>query len=260
MSYQTVLLERDAKIATLTINRPAAANTIDAQLMLDMNAALDELEKDVAIRVIVLTGAGERHFCGGADLRALGQRSPGSPPVNRSRDFISHLETVAQPVIAAINGAAMGGGCEIAIACDFRIMAEEARIGVPEIQFGALPAGGGTQRLPRIVGLARAKDLVLTGRHLQAREALEIGLVHRVVPRAALKAASLELAGELAQRARYALVTGKRLLNQALDLTIAQGLVEERREIARMASVEEMREAREEAMARSPTYSRIFKG
>lgn len=263
-SYETVLLERRDGLAYLTLNRPKSANTISVQLVADVNAALDELEKDADTRVILLTGAGERHFCGGADLREAGRllagaggRSEGGPAGPR-RDFIRHIEEVPQPVIAVINGAAMGGGCEIALACDFRVMAEEARIGVPEIRFGALPAGGGTQRLPRIVGLARAKELVLTGRHLDAQRALEIGLVHAVAPRARLVDAAEELARELAQHAAYALATGKQLLNQALDVPLPEGLGLERRSIAQMATPEERRAAQEQAMKSSATYKNIF--
>ena len=257
-SYDTVLLERRGEFAQLTLNRPKSANTINGQLIADVDAALDELEKDAEVRVILLTGAGERHFCGGADLREAGRLVSGGLPAAGGRDFIRHFEQVPQPVIAVINGAAMGGGCEIALACDFRLMAEEARIGVPEIRFGALPGGGGTQRLPRIVGLARAKELVLTGRHLTAQQALDIGLVHAIAPRPSLMERAEELARELADKAAYALAAGKTLLNEALDTELDEGLALERRMIAEMGSPEERRAARERAMQSSATYKNIF--
>ena len=161
-------------------------------------------------------------------------------------------------MIAVINGAAMGGGCEIALACDFRLMAAEAKIGQPEILFGALPLGGATQRLPRIVGLAKAKELVLLGRHLTAQEALTIGLVSAVFPRAQLMAEAERLAVELAEKAGYALATAKKLVNSAFDVPLAEGLALERELASKMATPDEMRAARERAMAKSATYGKIF--
>jgi enoyl-CoA hydratase/carnithine racemase len=267
--YETIRLERrDDGIALLTLDRPEAANTISRQLMADVNRALDAVDGDAEIRVLLVTGAGDRHFCGGADLRAAprvvsttrsaADNSGAEDGAGRRRDFITHLEEVRQPVIAVINGAAMGGGCEIALACDFRLMAEEAKIGQPEILFGALPLGGATQRLPRIVGLAKAKELVLLGRHLSAREALEIGLVTAVHPRAGLMAEAERLAVELAEKAGFALATAKKLLNRAFDVPLPEGLALERELVTAMATPDEMRLARERAMAKSATYSKIF--
>jgi enoyl-CoA hydratase len=258
--YETIRLECRDGLAVLTLDRPEAANTISRQLMADVNRALDGVDAEPGIRVLLVTGAGERHFCGGADLRDLtAARAGGSPaPEGVRRDFITHLEEIHQPTIAVINGAAMGGGCEIALACDFRLMAEEAKIGQPEILFGALPLGGATQRLPRIVGLARAKELVMLGRHLSAREALAIGLVSQVVPRAQLMERAEELAAELADKAGYALATAKKLLDRALDLPLAEGLALERELATKMATPDEMRAARERAMAKSATYGKIF--
>jgi enoyl-CoA hydratase/carnithine racemase len=266
MKYETIRVERrDDGVAILTLDRPEAANTISRQLMADVNRALDAVDADAGIRVLIVTGAGDRHFCGGADLRdltaaraAAPAAAPESPAPAARRDFIAHLEEVRQPVIAVINGAAMGGGCEIALACDFRLMAEEAKIGQPEILFGALPLGGATQRLPRIVGLARAKELVLLGRHLTASEALAIGLVTAVHPRARLMGEAERLAVELAEKADFALATAKKLLNRAFDVPLAEGLALERELVTRMATPDQMRAARERAMAKSATYSKIF--
>jgi enoyl-CoA hydratase len=272
--YETIKIERHDDIAVLTLDRPEAANTISRQLMADMNRGLDAIDADHSIRVVLLTGAGERHFCGGADLRDLtaariaaanaaapgtanAATAEGAPPAPR-RDFITHIEQIRQPVIAIINGAAMGGGCEIALACDFRLMAEEAKIGQPEILFGALPLGGGTQRLPRIVGLPKAKEIVLLGRHYSAAEALAMGLVHAVHPRAQLLDEAMRLAIELAEKAGYALATAKKLLDRALDVPLAEGLALERELVGRMATADEMKEARERAMAKSATYGKIF--
>jgi enoyl-CoA hydratase/carnithine racemase len=272
--YETIRVEKRADgVAILTLDRPEAANTISRQLMADMNRALDAIDTDGDVHVVILTGAGERHFCGGADLRDLtaARNAPSAAPESSGaervvdttrgaprRDFITHIEEIRPPVVAAINGAAMGGGCEIALACDFRLMAEEAKIGQPEILFGALPLGGGTQRLPRIVGLAKAKELVLLGRHYTAREALAMGLVCAVAPRARLMAEAEALASELADKAGYALATAKKLCNRAFDVPLPEGLALERELVGKMATPDEMRAARERAMAKSATYGKIF--
>ncbi|MCZ0942229.1 MAG: enoyl-CoA hydratase/isomerase family protein [Gammaproteobacteria bacterium] len=257
-TYETVIFERDAGVATITINRPKAANTINRQLFKDMNAVLDELEDDVETQVVMLTGAGDRHFCGGADLREAGKDLGSKTMKSPGQDFISRFETIPQVVIAVINGAAMGGGCEIAIACDFRFMAAKAKIGVPEILFGALPAGGGTQRLPRIVGVARAKELVLTGRHLTAQEAENIGLITRAVAGADLMDEARAFAAHLADLPSFAVRTGKMLTGKALEMDLATGLAFERRTILNMATREEMQAAQAKAMAKNPTYDNIF--
>lgn len=255
----TVKIERSEGLAALFLNRPDRANTISLQLTIDFNDALAELDADPAVQCILVTGAGDRHFCGGADLREIEQlMSAGGEIGDPRRNFISHIEQVSKPVIAVINGAAMGGGCEIALACDFRVMAEEARIGLPEIRFGALPGAGGTQRLPRIVGLAKAKQMILTGEDMSAPAALAIGLVDRIAPQASLWAAAVELAAQLADKAPYALAAGKRLLNQALDLPINEGLKLERETIQQMGTPEEREEFRQRSMRKSATYENIF--
>lgn len=265
MNYETILLEEKEGIAYLTLNRPDRANTINGQLANDVVAAMAEVDADLQVRVVILTGAG-RHFCGGADLRDLQRRPaagaaperanlPAGPP---RRELFSALEMSRVPVIAAINGAAMGGGCEIALACDLRIMADTATIGLPEIRFGALPAGGGTQRLPRLVGPGIAKEMIFTGLPRTAEEALTIGLVNRVVPPAQLIPTCEELARVLIERAGYALKTAKALVNRGLDLALPEGIALERKMIAEMATPEERREAQARAAATQKTYARIF--
>src|SRR5216684_6303589 len=191
MKYETIILERKEGIGYLTLNRPDRANTISFQLMKEVVSAMEEVEADPEYRVVIVTGAG-KHFCGGADLRdfaerareraAAGAERRGSGDfVTPQRDIFSALEESRVPVIAAINGAAMGGGCEIALACDIRVMADSATIGLPEIRFGALPAGGGTQRLPRLVGPGIAKEMIFSGLPWTAAEAMRVGLVNRVV-------------------------------------------------------------------------------
>lgn len=263
MSYETILLERRDAVGYLTLNRPDRANSINAKLAQEVVAAMDEVEADPRLRVVIVTGAG-RQFCGGADLREASSggfarerlAAPEGPP---RRDLFGALESLRLPVIAAINGAAMGGGCEIALACDIRVIADSATIGLPEIRFGALPAGGGTQRLARLVGTGIAKEMIFSGLPWTAAEALRVGLVNRVVPAADLIGACEEMARVFIERAAYALKTAKALINRALDLELSEGLQLERRMIAEMATPEERRQAQEQAAATQKTYGRIFR-
>lgn len=254
-----IRIERSGAMATIILDRPTRANTINLQLTIDFNDALDALEADRDVACILVTGAGEKHFCGGADLREIDDMIiDGSVIGDPRRDFVSHIEAVSKPVIAIINGAAMGGGCEIALACDFRIMVEDAKIGLPEIRFGALPGAGGTQRLPRLIGLAKAKELILLGASLSAHEAFGIGLVTAVVPRDGLEQAVSEWVGRLVDKAPYALAAGKALINQSLDLPLADGLAIERRTVRDMGSQEERDEFRDRSVKNDAVYAGIF--
>ncbi len=270
MKYETIILERKEGIGYLTLNRPERANTISFQLMLDVVSAMEEVENEPEYRVVIVTGAGGKHFCGGADLRdfaerARQQRASGAERTQESRDFVSPkrdlfsaLEESRVPVIAAINGAAMGGGCEIALACDIRVIADTATIGLPEIRFGALPAGGGTQRLPRLVGTGVAKEMILSGLPWTPEEAFRVGLVNRVAPAAELMSTCEQMARVYIERAAYALKTAKALINRGMDLPLKDGLALERKMIAEMATPEERRKAQEQAAATQKTYARIF--
>ena len=269
MEYQTIILERKGGIGYLTLNRPERANTISFQLMLDVVNAMEEVEKDPEFRVVILTGAGGKHFCGGADLRDFAERarerankggesSGGGGFVSPQRDLFSALEESRVPVIAAINGAAMGGGCEIALACDIRVIADTAPIGLPEIRFGALPAGGGTQRLPRLVGSGIAKEMIFSGLPYTAADALRIGLVNKVVTAAELIPECEKIAAVYIERAAYALKTAKALINRGVELSLKDGLALERKMIAEMATPEERKKAQDQAAATQKTYARIF--
>ena len=268
MTFETILLERKEGIGYLTLNRPDRANTISFQLMHDVVTAMEQVEADPEYRVVIVTGAG-KHFCGGADLRDFAERAAqrkSSGPENTSsgdfvtprRDLFSALEESRVPVIAAINGAAMGGGCEIALACDVRVMADSATIGLPEIRFGALPAGGGTQRLPRLVGSGIAKEMIFSGLPWTAVEAMRVGLVNRVVPAAELLNVCGQIAGVYVERAAYALKTAKALVNRGLELPLRDGLALERKLIAEMATPQERKAAQDQAAATQKTYARIF--
>ena len=252
MEYETILFEKRACVAHLTLNRPKRANTITDRLGAEINHALDEIAADKEIHAVILTGAG-KHFCAGADLR-----EPTSGGRVSVVSFISHLEDVRVPVICAINGSAMGGGCEIALACDIRIAAEGIKLGLPEISFGALPAGGGTQRLPRLVGAAKAKELILTGLPIDADEARRIGLVNHVVPADELLPRCEEMAEVFAQRARFALSAAKYLINEGVKLDLEAGLKLEHQVIGKMASKQERAEAVKQAMETQAKYADIF--
>lgn len=254
MTGEAVLVERRDGLAVITLNRPERANAFSAEIRAGLYEAAADIAADESVRAVILTGAG-KHFSGGADLResrqvrsAARKRYPGA----------TDLSGIPQPVIAAINGAAMGGGCEIALSCDFRIMAAEATIGLTEIRFGALPLGGGTARLPRLVGLAAARRMIMTGEPVDAAEAERIGLVDRVVPGEELLAEAERFAARLTCHADYALRTAKKLLNITLDLDLAEAMAEERRQVRSMASREQATAARVDAARRMPTYERIF--
>jgi enoyl-CoA hydratase/carnithine racemase len=251
---RAVLLDVDVPVSTITLCRPAAANAIDAHLLRDLDDAKRAVAVAAGVRVVVVTGAGQ-HFCAGADLR----EDRAARRASRVR-FGSALDlgTVPQPVIAAINGPALGGGCELALTCDFRIMAADATIGLPEIRFGALPRGGGTARLPRLIGLPQAKRMIMTGEHLTAARALQIGLVDEVCEPGALTARVREFAGRLASAPDYALRAAKQLLDSAMSSDLPAALAREREVTRTMATREQRQEARQRAAAREPTYARIF--
>ena len=269
MTYETIILERKNGIGFLTLNRPERANTISMQLMIDVVSAMEEVEKDPTYRVVIVTGAGAKHFCGGADLRDFaerarearsrgGERQGAGDFVSPRRDLFAALEESRVPVIAAINGAAMGGGCEIALACDIRVIADTATIGLPEIRFGALPAGGGTQRLPRLVGSGIAKEMIFSGLPYTAQDALRIGLVNKVAPPAELISECEKIAAVYIERAAYALKTAKALINRGVELPLKDALALERKMIAEMATPEERKAAQDAAAATQKTYARIF--
>jgi enoyl-CoA hydratase len=205
MSFDNLLLERDGAVAVLTLNRPQVLNALNTPTLDELSRALQTLQDDASVRVVIVTGAG-RAFVAGADiseLAALDSRAA-VEYARRGQRVFDRIEHLGKPVIAAVNGYALGGGCELAMACTLRVAADSARFGQPEIELGLIPGYGGTQRLPRLVGKGAALDLLLTGRHVDADEALRLGLVNRVVPSAGLMATARELAASLASKAPVA--------------------------------------------------------
>ena len=225
----SVLVEARDAVAWVTLNRPAAINAIDDSIRTGLPAALAALDADARIRVIVLQGAGERGFCAGADLK---EKPGGVRPARAPRpspDWIASLDRVGKPVIAAIHGYCLGGGLEIALACDLRIASADAVFALPETGLGLIPGGGGTQRLPRLVGLGRGLELVLTGDRIDAARALEWGLIKGLAPtREAMAAAAAALAGRIAARPPLATRHAKRAARAGLELGLEAGLGLER--------------------------------
>jgi enoyl-CoA hydratase len=177
MNYETILYTKEEGLGIITLNRPDQGNSINEQLIKDMDGALDEIEKDDEVRAMVLTG-GEKFFCSGADLKE--PRLPGRS--QRANGLFSRIERLDKPSIVAINGYAVGGGFEISLCCDFRVAAEDARLGTPEVKVGIIPSGGATLRLPRLIGMAKAKEFLLLGESITGSQALALGIVNRVSP------------------------------------------------------------------------------
>ncbi len=227
LASDVLLEEVDAEgICVLTINRPDALNAMDGELVGQLWHRFYTLDGRDDVRVIILTGAGDKAFCVGADLKE--RRGMSEAEVDqRLRDYrgtFRVIDTVSKPVICAINGYALGGGLEIALACDLRIMADEAVVGLTETRLGVIPGAGGTQRLPRIVGIAKAKELVFTAAKLDAAAALDIGLVNRVAPRANLLDAARTLAREIAKAAPISLRQAKIAMSRGIEVDLETGL------------------------------------
>ncbi len=226
---KTILMEREGRVAILTVNRPDKLNALNDQVREDMLAALAEIEHDDAIGVVVLTGAGEKSFIAGADISEFAGRTPfDQREAMRSPRIFDVMGSFPKPVIAMINGFCLGGGCELASSCDLRIASDKARFGQPEINLGLIPGGGGTQRLPRLIGLGQTMRLVLTGDMIGAAEAKDIGLVEMVFPHDELRAKTLELAQKMAGRSPLTLRVAKEAVRTAWKLPIEEGIAYER--------------------------------
>lgn len=230
MSYECIELTTESGIAILTFNRPKALNALNMALLKELSAALNEIVADEEIRVLVLTGAGEKAFVAGADITEIQQLTPLA-----ARNFaqfgqavIERLQQLPIPVIAAVNGYALGGGCEMALACDFIYAAETATFGLPEIGLGIIPGFGGTQRLARLVGANLARELIFTGKYLSAVEAKSIGLVNCCLPSDQLMKGVQELARTISRKGRASLAAAKDAIRQGLNGDLQTGLAIER--------------------------------
>lgn len=228
MAFDTIQLDFDNHLAVLTLDRPEARNAITAAMKVEIGEALDRVEADDACRVLVITGAGDKAFCAGADIKERSGTDPTAAEfVARQRETVALFSRIAElriPTIAALNGVAVGGGAEIALACDFRIAAAGARFGLTEINLGVIPAGGGTQRLARLIGTARAKRLILTGEVADADRALELGIIEEIVPDSELMAHTKAFAELLASKAPLAVEIAKAVIDKGAAGPLSAGL------------------------------------
>jgi len=259
MSYQTLLVEQSDNIATVTLNRPEVLNSLNAEMFDDLESTFTQLSADPSIRVILVTGSGDRAFAAGADIRGLASTDAisGLAVSQRGQQVFSLIETCGKPVIAAINGVALGGGCELALACTLRIASETARLGLPEVKLGLIPGYGGTQRLTRLIGRGQALRLMLTAAIVPAPEALTLGLglVEEVVPAANLLTRARELATTIATLSPLGIAGVLESVNRTEGLTPAAGLAIEAEIFGRLCGTADKREGLHAFLEkRAPTW------
>lgn len=254
MAFENLLLERDGRIAIVTINRPKALNILDSCTLEELARVMGDLKRDDDMRVVIVTGAGEKVFTAGADINELADQTPiaGREFALAGQRVFDLVENLGKPVIAAINGHALGGGCELAMACTLRIAADTAKLGQPEVNLGIMPGYAGTQRLARLVGKAKAMEMTLTGAPIGADEAARIGLVNRVVPAAELMAEARRLAATLADKAPIATRYIISAINQGLEMPFAEGCVFEATLFGLVATTEDMREGMRAFLEKRP--------
>jgi enoyl-CoA hydratase/carnithine racemase len=244
MPFDNLLLERDGAVAVVTINRPKVLNALNSHTLDELRRAVLDLKHDDAVRAVVLTGAGEKSFVAGADINELAVQTPtgGREHALTGQHVFDLVENMGKPVIAAINGFALGGGCELAMACTMRIAADTAKLGQPEINLGLIPGYAGTQRLPRLIGKGRALEMMLSGAPIGAMEAERIGLVNRVVPAADLLAEARKLAQQLAAASPIASRYIISAVNKGLEMPFAEACIFEATLFGLVASTADMRE------------------
>jgi enoyl-CoA hydratase len=242
--YDNLLIDRVGAVATVTINRPDVLNAINRPTLDALRRAILDLSHDDGVRAVVLTGAGQKAFVAGADINELAVQTPegGREHALTGQHVFDLIENMGKPVIAAINGYALGGGCELAMACTIRLAADTARIGLPEVTLGILPGYAGTQRLSRLVGKGKALELILTGAAITAEDAVRIGLVNRVVPAADLLPQAQALAERLASQAPIAVRYILSAIHKGLEMPFAEACVFEATLFGLVASTEDMRE------------------
>jgi enoyl-CoA hydratase len=226
MDYQNILFAVEEGVATVTFNRPKALNAMNSETIAELLAAVNVCKADEAIKVLVLTGAGDRAFVAGADIAEMQKMRPQEMLAfcELGQETLRCMETMPKPVIAAVNGFALGGGTEIALACDIRFASEKAAFGVPEILIGVIPGWGGTQRLPRLIGMGLAKEMIISGERIDAQRAYEIGLVNRILPADQLLPETLKFARKLAAIPGFAVKMAKHSINFGYDLALDNAL------------------------------------
>lgn len=241
MPYEFILTETRGRVGLITLNRPQAMNALNNPIMRELMDALEAFDKDGAIGALVITGT-EKAFAAGADIKEMAGKSIEQM---MDRDHIAvfgRIRTIRKPVIAAVSGWALGGGCEVALSCDMIVASESAIFGQPEINIGVIPGAGGTQRLTRAVGKAIAMEMILNDRRLTAGEAYQLGMVNRVVPVDGYLEEALQLAQEIASRAPLAVRAAKKMINQTFERSLSEGLAEEKQEFYSLFASEDQKE------------------
>ena len=257
-TYETLLVERRDRVAIITINRPDKRNALNIKTREEGAALLEELRHDTSVGVVVITGAGDKAFIAGADIAEFaGRTAMMQRDVMTARSLFTAIDTFPKPIIAMINGYCLGGGCELALACDLRIASETASFGQPEINLGIIPGGGGTQRLTRLVGEGKAMELILTGNIIDANAAYAIGLVNTVVPAAELEAKTMEIANRIAEKSPIALSLAKESVKLASRSNLDEGL---RREVDLFALCFSTEDKNEGVAAFLEKRKPVFKG
>ncbi|MBI3268423.1 MAG: enoyl-CoA hydratase/isomerase family protein [Planctomycetes bacterium] len=244
MDFQYLLVTEKEGVATVTVNRPDKLNALNAGTVAELAAAFADLKVRATVKAVIVTGAGEKAFVAGADIAELSQESPLSARLTAARGqaIFAGIESLGKPVIAAINGYALGGGLELALACTLRVAADSAKLGLPEVGLGIIPGYGGTQRLARLVGKGRALELILTGERIDAAKAQAMGLVNRIFPQAELPAGAEALARQILANGPIALRLAMEAVNRGSDLTLAEGLNLEANLFGLCATTDDMRE------------------
>jgi len=226
MNFDNIILEKKNSIAYVTVNRPKVLNALNMATMEELRAAFHDIKNDPAVRVVIFTGSGEKAFIAGADIGELAKQDAvtGKEYTHRGQNVLNLIENLGKPVIACINGFALGGGCEIAMACTMRLASENAKLGQPEVKLGIIPGYGGTQRLPRLVGKGIAMQMVLAAEMITAQEAHRIGLVNEVVPAGDLISRAEAIAGKIIANAPLAVQYAMEAVNRGMEMTLSEGL------------------------------------
>jgi len=241
MPYEMILTETRGRVGLITLNRPQALNALNKQLMRELMDALEAFDKDNAIGAMLITG-NEKAFAAGADIKEMADKSIQQMMDQDHVAVFGRIRTIRKPVIAAVSGWALGGGCEVALSCDMIVASESAKFGQPEITIGVIPGAGGTQRLTRAVGKVIAMEMLLNNRTLTAQEAYQFGMVNRVVPVVGYLDEALKLAEEIASRAPNAVRAAKKMVNQAFEQTLSEGLAMEKQEFYNLFATEDQKE------------------
>ncbi len=244
MSYNTIIFERKENYALITLNRPDKLNALNTELFNELNDAITQIELDDSVKLVILTGQGEKAFAAGADIKELNQSDANSGRIfsQHGSNVMRRLESLKKPVIAAVNGFALGGGCELAMSCHIRFASDNAKFGQPEVNLGILPGYGGTQRLPRLVGVAKAIELTISAKIIGAEEAKAIGLVNQVYPQAELMEKTLEFANLVLSKGTLAVQASIDAIQHSTKLSPAEGLAYESKLFGEICGTDDFKE------------------